>query len=67
MMTCVAMGLLLRVSYEVDRADRLRKKLVSGADDMLLHDVVGAPFAASQQGVGSQMRSSVASVFGKVL
>ncbi len=54
-------------SYEADRADRLRKKLVSGADDMLLHEVVGAPLAASQQVGGSQMRSRVASVFGKVL
>ncbi len=49
LMTCVAVGLLLRVSYEADRADRLRKKLMSGADDMLLHEVVGAPLAASQQ------------------
>lgn len=67
LMTCVAVGLLLRVSYEADRADRLRKKLMSGADDMLLHEVVGAPLAASQQVGGSQMRSRVASVFGKVL
>ncbi|MEB1600295.1 putative lipid II flippase FtsW [Xanthomonas campestris pv. campestris] len=27
LMTCVAMGLLLRVSYEMDRAERLRSKL----------------------------------------
>src|SRR5690606_434743 len=31
LMTCVAMGVLLRVSYETDRAERLRSKLAPGA------------------------------------
>ncbi|HEY9253409.1 MAG TPA: putative lipid II flippase FtsW [Stenotrophomonas sp.] len=31
LMTCVAMGVLLRVSYETDRAERLRTKLAPGA------------------------------------
>jgi len=31
LMTCVAIGLLLRVSYEADRAERLRSKLAPGA------------------------------------
>ena len=31
LMTCVAMGVLLRVSYEADRAERLRSKLAPSA------------------------------------
>lgn len=31
LMTCVAMGVLLRVSYETDRAERLRSRLSPGA------------------------------------
>jgi cell division protein FtsW len=31
LMTCVAMGVLLRVSYETDRAERLRSRLAPGA------------------------------------
>lgn len=66
LMTCVAIGLLLRVSYEVDRAERLRKKLVSAADEVLLHEVAAVPLVASQRGI-SRMQSRVASAFGKVL
>ncbi|MCC5083331.1 putative lipid II flippase FtsW [Xanthomonas campestris] len=41
LMTCVAMGLLLRVSYEMDRAERLRSKLSP-------HGAAPAPMAPAE-------------------
>ncbi|HHW4678341.1 MAG TPA: putative lipid II flippase FtsW [Xylella sp.] len=66
LMTCVAMGLLLRVSYEVDRAERLRKKMASGGDEFLLHEVAAVPLALSQRDTG-RMQSRVESVLGRML
>ncbi len=43
LMTCVAMGVLLRVSYETDRAERLRTKLAPSAQA-----VGGAPASAAE-------------------
>jgi cell division protein FtsW len=46
LMTCVAMGVLLRVSYETDRAERLRSKLAPGAQPVAEAVVPEAEHAA---------------------
>jgi len=46
LMTCVAMGVLLRVSYEADRAERLRSKLAPAAQGAAS---AGEPAAAAEQ------------------
>ncbi|MDG2525731.1 putative lipid II flippase FtsW [Stenotrophomonas sp. HITSZ_GD] len=47
LMTCVAMGVLLRVSYETDRAERLRSKLAPGAQGAAAPDTAEAAPAAA--------------------
>ncbi len=48
LMTCVAMGVLLRVSYETDRAERLRSKLAPGAQGAAAPEAAeGAPAPAA--------------------
>ena len=49
LMTCVAMGLLLRVSYELKRAERRQAVRIGGAEDVAAEpsDEPAAPVAAS--------------------
>ncbi|HVJ38164.1 MAG TPA: putative lipid II flippase FtsW [Stenotrophomonas sp.] len=55
LMTCVAMGVLLRVSYETDRAERLRTKLAPGAQ------VAGGAAAAAAEAAPAEGAPVVAS------
>jgi cell division protein FtsW len=57
LMTCVAMGLLLRVSYELDRAER-RQAVRMGAAELDDAAPVGAPTSASA--VAAAMQDSTA-------
>ena len=49
-MTCVAMGLLLRVSYELKRAERRQAVRIGGAEDAA-SEPVDAPAAPMATGV----------------
>ena len=49
-MTCVAMGLLLRVSYELKRAERRQAVRIGGAEDAAA-EPVDAPAAPMATGV----------------
>ncbi|WP_164736026.1 FtsW/RodA/SpoVE family cell cycle protein, partial [Xanthomonas vesicatoria] len=61
LMTCVAMGLLLRVSYEMDRAERLRSKLSpQGASSEPAEQVVDPVPPASTAGRKPQRETAVA-------
>jgi len=55
LMTCVAMGVLLRVSYETDRAERLRTKLAPGAQG------AGAPAPSAAESVPADVAPVAAS------
>lgn len=78
LMTCVAMGLLLRVSYELDRAERqvaLRGE-ASGAGEPAAVSAETAPVAAvvppikaepaSARGIGSRLRRRIDPVFERI-
>jgi len=60
LMTCVAMGLLLRVSYELDRAERRHAVRMGGGDDAS-EDVVRAPAGAAPAAVPGRVANVASS------
>lgn len=80
LMTCVAMGVLLRVSYETDRAERLRSKLAPGAQPAPeaaapapaperaapAREAAATPVAAAPERGTSRMRERVEPTFGRL-
>lgn len=51
LMTCVAMGLLLRVSYELKRAERRQAVRIGGGDEAVADAPVDAPAAPAAASV----------------